>query len=479
MARRKATQKKSGKQAAPKSTVQAPIFPVDHLPSELIHLVFTYLQPTEAAAFRWAGRIVAEIGLQYLAPTVYLALKEESYDRLLAIAEHPIVSKYVLKLVYESEGLGCISRKSFDENIQSTRVIPQRYDSGRPDTFASARAWRAYERELIREKDLLSQEQTTQLLDRAWSIYEEYLTNQLRIQQSNFFRGKTAKAMKQFRNLKSMCASADGAYERYAAELKELLPTYYISPGAAYEYCSSLNPTSSILLAADSAGLRVNTFFCNPFSWHVFTQNDKDLAALNRSMLHVRSMNMAFTIRRDLGQQSMIRDVEFIRRECLAKGRVLDFLTSAPDLEYLKLTFRTSPQIYPTVISTLGNFHWSSLKAVSLNHIATHENDLVNFCERHSYTLKDLSLRNMVLYEVKWGEIFHRVRRAFRLGQQLHTCKLGGKFVDSLGIILMEPEGSRDINATGLVVSDYIRATNVGDILVNEYYEFRGLGGSP
>lgn len=475
MARRKATQKKSRKQAAPKSRVEARKVLEEILPRELIHLVFTYLQPTEAAAFRWSGRRAAVIGLQYLAPTVYLALKEESYDRLLAIAEHPIVSKYVVKLDYESEGLGCISRKSFDENVQSTRVIPQRYDSERPDTFASARAWRAYERELIREKRLLSQEQTTQLLDRAWSIHKEYFTDQSIVNQGSFFLEKTAKAMKQFQNLQSICAFAYGAYERYTAELKELLPTYYIPPRVTNDFPSSLNPTCCVLLAAGSARLRVNEFCCEPIDWDVFTLNDQTFAALKRSMLHVKFMKLAFEVRRDLGQQPMIRDIESIRREYLANGRVLDFLMSAPDLENLRLTFRTSLKIYATVIATLGDFHWSSLKAVSLDHIATDGNDLVNFCERHSCTLKDLSLSNIVLYKVSWAVTFHRVRQAFRLGQQLHTCELGGQFWDSRGSLFMETRSSRFISV-GVIISGYIRASNVGDISFGKYCDIIGLG---
>lgn len=472
MAPRKATKKRSGKQADPKSMVSASKFPADLLPPELIHLVFTHLKPTEAAAFRWAGRIVAEIGLEYLAPTVYLALKEESYDRLLAISEHPTVSKYVVRFVYETEGLRYGDRGMFTAAVQTSRAIPLRLDSPRPDSSASARAWRAYERELVREKPLLSQEQMAQLLDRAWSMYEEYIINQKKVQQAKFFREKTAKAMKQFQNLKSMFASADGAFERYSTELTELLPNYYLSDWAAYGDMSSFDPTISVLLAAESAGLRVKNFCYQPFDWNIFAQNDKDLAALNRSMLHVRHIDMAFTIQRDSGQHRMISDIQFIRRECLDNGRVQTFLTSAPDLEYLGLAFKTRPQIYPTVNQILGKVHWSSLKAVSLDGIATHERDLLNFFGRHSYTLKDLSLSGMVLYEVSWWVVFHGVRRAFRLGQQLHTCKLGGWFSHAPPYkkYNMQSEGLGR-SSLGILVSDYVRATDVGDVSLREYQE--------
>ena len=457
------------------SIVSASKFPADFLPPELIHLVFAYLKPTEAAAFRWAGRIVAEIGLQYLAPTAYLALEEESYDRLLAIAEHPTVSKYVVKLVYEKEGLGFIDRNQFDHTIRRTWVIPLRHDSERPGSSASARAWRAYERELIREKSLLSQEQTTQLLDRAWSMYEEHLTNQKKVQQAKFFREKTAKAMKQFQNLKSMFASANGAFERYFVELTELLPNYYISYRSAYVENPRFDPTASVLFAAGSAGLRIDRFCCQRFEWNVFAQNDKDLVALNRSMLHVRHMDMAFTIERYSGQYRMISDIEIIRRECLANGRMQSFLASAPDLEYLGLSFRTWPQVLPTINAIFGNFHWSSLKTVSLDGIATHGRDLLNFCERHSYTLEHLSLGAMILHEASWWVVFHGVRQAFRLGQQLHTCRLGGRFSHPPNKRYYLQSEGMERSSPGVLVSDYIRATDIGDISLREYVEARGL----
>ena len=61
MGRRKATRK--SRVAHGTAVPPATRFPVDCLPSELIHMVFVYLKPTDAAAFRWTGRVVAEIGL--------------------------------------------------------------------------------------------------------------------------------------------------------------------------------------------------------------------------------------------------------------------------------------------------------------------------------------------------------------------------------------------------------------------------------
>ena len=437
-------------------------------------MVFTYLEPTEAAVFRWAGRVVAEIGLQYLASTVYLKLNEESYDRLLAIAEHPVVSKYVVKLEYETKGLIFIDRGFFDWQIRSIRMIPQRHDFERPGSLASARAWRSYVRQSVRDKPLLGHRRTRQLLNRACVMYEACHASQKKVEHANFFPKKTAEAIKQFRNLKRISTSAYGVYERYLAGIKALLPTCYFAYPTS-TIASVVDATSPILMAAESAGLYVDNICCQPISWQIFSPNKRNLPALKRSMLRLKTMSIAFAIQPDMPEGGMDWGVEFVQREILAKGHVRDLISSAPDLEYLGIAFDgwwPEDITYTTLNKTIGKSYWSSLKAVSLEGLGLDENDLVDFCKRHAHTLKDLSLTRMALYEGSWNGTFYRMRRAFKLGQQLNTCKLRGFFISSEGIYDM---GDSDASATGIIASNYIRATDVGDISLDEYREAMGV----
>ena len=137
-------------------------------------MVFAYLEPKEAATFRWAGRIVAEIGLQYMASKVRLSLNEESYDRLLAVNEHPVVSKYVVELEYDTERLRSMNRKKFDLIFVCTNLRAQRQRQASSD------------RELSRIVPILSKKpiarQTKQLLNQAWSMYKLYQANQHKVE---------------------------------------------------------------------------------------------------------------------------------------------------------------------------------------------------------------------------------------------------------------------------------------------------------
>ena len=459
MARRKSAQKPPKKQPIRKSIVRASKFPAERLPSELMQMVFTYLEPTEAAAFRLVGRVVAEVGLQYLAPTVYLALNEESYDRLLAIAEHPIVSKYVMKLEYETEGLRFINRHQWDQVIKSTTITDASLE--RPNPYASARAWRAYDRG----------RETTRALDRAWLMYEAYHASQKRVQQAQFFPQKTAEAMKQLRNLTKISASGDGAYRRYVAEMKDLLPTYYLSCSYELERPSVVDTTSSILSAAESVGLRCHHFLSQSINWQIFGQINNNLALLKKSMLHLKTMNLDFSIL----QRFRLED-QSINMEVVKKGYVLDLVTSAPNLQYLSLAFKTRRHNYMDTSfnmdipfkKTIGGFYWPSLKAVSLVRLYSHQHELGEFFERHARTLKYVSLEDMHQYEGLWHMTFQDMRRAFAFGQQLNTCRLRG-FFSSPAI------RSIHIRGVNTVISDYVQTTDFEDISLKEYCKAIGV----
>ena len=463
MARRKSAQIIPKKQPIRKSIVQASKVPTERLPSELIHMIFTYLEPAEAAAFRLVGKVVAEIGLQYLVPTAYLALNEESYDRLLAIAEHPVVSKYVVKLEYEIEGLRLISRHEWDQQIQSLSEISSRdATSETPNRSASARTWRAYDQEFVRNLTLLNRRQTTSALNRAWLMYEEYHASQKRVQQAQFFPEKIAEAMKQLRNLKTLSATADGAYKRYVAEMKKFLPTHYLLDSRQFGRSSIADTTSSILSAAESVDLRCQHFLSRFINLQIFGQINSNFASLKNSMLHLETMKLGFTVIRGG------REIHSIKIDIVEKGCVLNFVTSAPNLQHLRLAFDTLCDFFLEIQfnKTIGCFHWPFLKAVSLVGLYSHEYELWIFFGTHARTLKHVSLKNMHQYERSWHKTFQEMRREFAFGQQLNTCRLTGYFSSPTHII-------EDIEDT--VVSDYVQATDFEDISLDEYCEIIGI----
>ena len=453
------TARKSGKQIA-STSIQAPKFPANHLPAELIHMIFQHLQPTEAAAFRWAGRRVAAVGLEYLFRTLYLKLNEESYNRFFAIAEHPIFSEHVKSLEYETGGLGPVNRGDFTQMIATPNtVIPQQDDfSERPGSTPSPCANSI---ETVRDIPFRSKKQGKELSNRAWSIFETFQARQAKVEQAGFFREKMVEAMKRFGNLETISARACTIHDRYDAQIKDLQPNCSMRD-VTWGLSSTVDATTSIILAADSARLPVHNFCCQDFKWQqIYGLDEEILAALKKSIFRLKAISLDFA--------PPVGDIEagLIYRVYLENGIPMEFITSAPKLEFLELSFRRllPVNLVPKLKNLVGNFRWRGLKAVSLNQVSACEDDLVRFCKRHANTLKTLSLSNIWLYQGSWGSAFHRIRQAFRLGQQLDTCKLDG--FGTLSMAIWE-DGK---NVSGTIVSDYIRSTDIGDITLEEYFQ--------
>ena len=468
MARRKASRKQSTRKTAHKAK-----FPADTVPPELIHMVFTYLKPTEASTFRWAGKLVAQIGLQYLAPTVCLKLNKESYDRLVAIARHPEVSKHVTNLEYETGGLEPITRENLDHLLVTTPVIfTRRSDSERPGPSASARAWRAYERQPICEIPVLSNTQKVRRFNRAGSLYDAYQTSQKNVEQADFYREKIIEAMRRFRNLRTISTPTKTSYERYVAEIREFLPTCYFRGEIASEVSASVCATGSMLLAVDVAGLQLCSLNAQQVGWRILSQNRSNFAALKRSIAGLQTMNLAFTNPQGALRLGETRFWELTKIYYLKTGRMADFVGSTPNLESLGLSFRMWPQeiAFPNLNTVIGNVYWPRLRVLELDTIASVQFNLVEFCERHAHTLKDLSLSNMHLLDLDFRTDFlYGIRRAFRFGQQLDTCKLGGLFRDRSGYRDLESDVDRDVNLDphltfGMLFSNYIQTTRFGDV---------------
>ena len=417
-------------------------------------MVFTYLEPKEAAIFRWTGRVVAEIGLHYLTPKVCLRLREESYDRLLAIAQHPIASKCVVKLEYETEGLRFIDRKKFDQILTLKSMGSQRQDSSEQE--ASLNVPLPSKKWIVRK--------AKKLLNRVWSMYEDYQAGQQKVEQADFFCAKMVEAFERLPNLKTLSTPANSASERYIAEINELVPTYSFGDVETYKDPSCIGATRSVLLAAESAGLRLSNFHCHRFNWQTLKQESSKLPTPSTSISHLKVLNIA------VGRYEV---TDFIIVPCAKQRQVFFLITSAPKLERLGITFNTWPshQYSPKVEEIIHDFHWPSLKAIHLDGLTSSKRDLVHFFERHKYTLREVSLRNMSMRPGLWEVTFHEMRRTFSFGQQLDVCTLGGTFNDRDSLYDMETTDKGYIDTTGKIISDYIRATDVGDITLGEFWD--------
>lgn len=447
-------------------------------------MVFRYLKATEAAVFRWAGRVVAEIGLEYLAPTVHLALKEKSYDRLLAIAEHPIVSKSVRCLHYEADTFNMQTRDQWELRIIGPAYLhSMQYTPEVPKNDASSREWRAYNREISTMVKIPRHTYKKSQLDNAFSIYQTFCADQDHLRHHGFFPQKVAKALKSLCNIKRVSSCGHDASRRYVAEIEKVLRGWHSDgpPAGRSVKVADLSLMCSILHGVDQADIQLEAFCCEILNWHIFTHDNEDFAALKRSVRSLKSLDLQldvdapFAVPWDLAESR--ERTTF--RECPQKRQLLEILMSAPDLTSMEMCFGHCNALDITPLKDIvRDFHWSSLKVISFFSIAVEEEHLLGFCRRHSATLKDLSLGSLLMNGGSWYSTFQKMRQVLKLEDaDIYGTLRGG----DVGVWQMDTDIEDDdveetwYSAPGFIIGEYLLAHDGKDISLEEYLKDEGL----
>ncbi|MCJ1459622.1 hypothetical protein MMC28_010001 [Mycoblastus sanguinarius] len=463
----KPTSKKSTKDMDPSEMKASFSFPIDRLPSELLHMIYKYLTPREVAGLRLTCRSAARIGLEYLVPEICLTIKEDSFDRFLAISEHPIVSKYVKQLSWETDNLPFLTREEFEDSLETLDHLVDRHLTEPPSPTASVRAWRAYDRELYQHKKRSRHAYTEMQVSSAFSMYQSYCSDQDHIRQAECWSEKIAKGIKQMTNLDSLFSGMHGPSYRYTSEVRE---AYGLKYGYWHSHTEDnaenplgLHLTRSILLAVEQADLKIESVCCGSVNWRTFTANYQDFAAMRKSIRYLKYLDMRIITGYIAENVALRNDSEGIRR-------IGQFVTSAPDLEIFSITFDDTyndnhfDYAFERII---GNFRWPSLKSATFSVMNIREDDLMDFCARHTSTLEELSLGDIYMFEGTWLSTLRRMRQTSKLTKFDVHGVLGDD--DILEWNLTSSYGP------GQFIRNYVLDHNGEDIALEEYLKKIGI----
>ncbi len=403
-------------------------FPLNRMPAELVHMICSYLTPIEVASIRVVSSTIAAIGLEYIATTVTLTLKEDSFDRLLEIAHHPVISKYVYSLNYEHDFLVIFSQNEWKENITTPEVMALYHPAGRlrapraPEINDSPRAWRAFNRECHVFK--VENKYGKKRLDQAFSTYQKLCAEQGHAARSDFFSKKLTDALQDLPNLKSIYMPAQhGNFSRYQMEVARFLDGALYAQNMHQWECPAVN--RSILLAVDQAirarqnrnnrvvglGHEVVSRASNlrssnesdddtANSYQVSTSPGSGIpnggcSGGNKSGDNVKGVlrikhfssesfdwrllledDEIFTaMKRGIHHLTKLR-ISFLRiyihseaLECLRRERLYEFVKSAPILEELDISFPGYQYRTINLTNVVGSFRWESLTTIHFHHL--------------------------------------------------------------------------------------------------------------
>ncbi len=388
------------------------------MPTELLQEIFTYLTPTEAANLRLLHRRLANIGVDYIIPVVSLALTEDSFNKLEAIAQHPAIRKHVDSMVFDGTYLADLDRERWESSIYSLDMLLQRdaipltSPFGSPEYGAYDAAWQTW-------NSLPHHQYTEDQLDSAFMIYQKYRQEQSQLLRADDYLQRITQALEHLPSLKNIVLDTYGRHRIYGRHTSVGLGTRKLwaalGSGLCMEneirkddYPAGQSEVHAILNSVHRAGLQLENFTCSLLSWSYFSDSPRDYASYSETLIHLKSLDLVISSMNDMDG--------FII--CLSTGRVLRFLTAAPYLDRLRLSFSTKLRFgesLPSLEHCFGGFRWTLLVQITIEYVEVSQDVFKGFLDRHSSTLRSVVLRSLSLVDGSWMSIFRMMRSVLKL----------------------------------------------------------------
>ena len=390
-------------------------------------MIFAYLTPGEAANLRLLSKKMAVVGLQYLVPTVHLDLKEDSFNQLRNIANHPVASKHVYELVYEVDRLESLSWEDWSRRIMGAEYTASRYQGPPepPGANASAATMHAYSQEVEIYLSMSVYQFPQEQIRQEWNHFRDAYIKQWNICHSSSLAEKLRDALIKLPKLRSVRTSSKNTMTRWMEGFTQRSGALWNEnalvldlPGAAWKV--GLCSTQNVLRALGHHGLPITTLCLDGLNWQFLAQNKKDFMLTKGCFRHLKHLSIFFIGRvteldDGISLSANRYDSDAFRR-VKQRGRVVELLSAAPDLEALGICFgECEVTMAMSLKHTFGMFHWHSLKAIELIAFETSENELLDFFSRHANSLQSITLNAIDLSDGTWLTTLHRMRQKMKL----------------------------------------------------------------
>ena len=394
---------------------------IHHLPPELLHMICVYLEPMDVATIRLLDRTIAAVGLQYLVSDIHLIPEPASFDRFLSVAEHPVASRYVTSLFYEADLLNprfLLDRQSWEKSIaRSDDAGPLEEVQDPYFALACDRLPKRYIRKPSANASSHQQNYTKRELQQAYQKYRSYCAEQHRMNESAVYEAAMVRAMKRLPHLSSIIMSCKrGNTNQFRAAFEAGL-SEDVSLHSRMGHQLGVFQLRLLLSAADKANLGITRLVCGSIgqSFVHLHHSPERCDAMRRSLRNLRSLHLflshcpgasvGFSAINSLGTKAVLFQNSHIT-------------TSAPDLETLSIRFEEDRPIDPPDLKHFVlDFHWWYLASATFAKMSTGFRTLVDFCDRHAGTLRELSLTDIHLYNGTWASTFYHMRQRLELNK--------------------------------------------------------------
>lgn len=385
---------------------------MERLPAEIKRIIAFNLLSDDPAdggindikQLRLVNRAYAIVAVEPLFSEIYLMLKSESFERMRDVSAHPSYAKFVRSIRYEPDGLK--GYRNYSHWIHHCRLarpsLSRIYGPGwRPGDEGMTKydgKRREYNARVLA---------TTQWLRPQYNAYQTAFQDQKSIRQRDYNRGPFTEAMAQLPNLEQVILNFQYGIMKQTKALKTSFPVTGELVHADWSGTPhGVTQLRSILLGAHDADTKLKVLRCGAIDWRFFQLPEVDMDSIKSALKHLASLHILIHA-----------GVRMMAAECqtFLKGyRLSQFLSAAKNLRSLNLQIDQFPK-YIELEYCVGQNTWINLSTVQLSCLATNEDALISFLERHTGTLEDLTLCEVHLVQGDWISALSRVRNAVKL----------------------------------------------------------------
>ncbi|MCJ1248509.1 hypothetical protein MMC30_005727 [Trapelia coarctata] len=397
------------------------------LPLELLRLIFIYLPSKDLKNLRLTCKFLDNIAAEFLLPEVHIVFTTKSINRLKNISLHPVFSQHVTAIFYEGDRLDHYeSAEEWKTKVDLDLVDWSRNCDGNTE-----------KNRLLSWKDA---NLTESEVDNGWKAYERLYKQQQELQDIDNHEREIALAIHRLPKLDTIRLSLESAFGGPSSYLKESFKNGLVIPQGEYSllpfeppglrqylslmrgFCVSEKFASEAPLAS---GSKVASSFNQAWSisplrvlhlggtiWLMFPAIPpcvmSDIGASLRHLVELKLILYTGLDRfNELGEE-----IE-ICRWCMDKGHLLDFLSSAPNLEKLHVGFDF---MFPfsqaaSLEYIFGDKTWPKLSHLTIGNVFAPQAQLLSLFKRHQETLRSWSLEGLCLEAgADWKEVLKELR---------------------------------------------------------------------
>ncbi|KAH6659404.1 hypothetical protein BKA67DRAFT_544360 [Truncatella angustata] len=391
------------------------------LSPEILHIICSFLNIENVLRFRQVCKAFADIGAAYMLPEVSFYMFDEDFDRLRAIANHPIISKHVRSLTYFAEVM--------DNEVVPFNVFLREYRRELNGPFSMGRHC----------SNRLGGKVDLQQLQMHHKEYEEIMKKQKHIIEELTDVACLKEVIPKFTSLKQATMSSDHEWYEGASPLSSsplcLSPRQPSTFGRHQVHQkvrdspfkmsplwpgSDLKPEGKRHLKALTAGLisanaRLESFRAGILDWKFF----KDLPQVPSNLAQTLKYLKRIELHIDADPQEKVTSITRCRK-VMGSGIIRKLLKPLEHLEALHVTLYPVEWAEEEWPASLGDIiapdhKWPCLQEVCIGGFTSNRHDVIKFLKLHKDTLRRVCLRDISLGETSWWKFLPDIRNKLDL----------------------------------------------------------------